>query len=163
MRYRLTFFKGFLLLYSIVLIFHALELPWSIAIAFEVLGGIALALFAHLRKSHLTLIFLVIHMVIEWIEYGSQVGHYSIREIVFYGIHTSLDFIFLWQEAKMHLFKYRNVLTVGVFVGLLIMFFYVRSSSITMQGHPSSGIEAVVLGGIFGCLCSHLLQKRSLT
>ena len=156
------FFKIFLLIYAGFLFFHALQMEWTPLAILGALLGLALAIVAHLRHSYATVILLVIHMGIEWIEYAQNGFSYSGRELAFYLVHALLDVAFLWQETKSHLFRFRYWTIGGVFVGLTILsiLFYSPISKDLVKSQNTMPIEAAVIGGILGCTFSHLLSKR---
>ena len=159
------FFKGFLVVYLIALIYHIASLhfgsPLTIA-GFAI--GIVLALFAHMRGGYGTIVLLVIHMTIEWSEYA-QHGSYSAREYVFYGFHTALDFVFLWQETKMHLPRFKYFVMGAVTIGLVMLFVYISRTALGVQSESvfiGGLVEPLVLGGILGCTLSHLFEKKKI-
>lgn len=156
------FFKIFLLIYAGFLVFHALQMVWSPLAVLGALVGLALAIVAHLRHSYATVILLVVHMGIEWIEYSQSGFSYSNREMAFYIVHVLLDAVFFWQEAKSHLFRFRYLASFGVVVGLLGLsaWFYIPTPIEISEQESVVPVEAAVIGGILGCTFSHLLSKR---
>jgi hypothetical protein len=157
------FFKIFLLIYAGFLVFHALQMVWTPLAILGALVGLALAIVAHLRHSYATVILLVVHMGIEWIEYAQSGFGYSNREMAFYIVHVLLDAVFFWQEAKSHLFRFRYLASAGVVIGLLALsaWFYIPVSNIEISEKENAvPVEAAVIGGILGCTFSHLLSKR---
>ena len=158
-----NFFKGFLVVYLFFLVYHITELRLGSMLTLACFtAGVILALVAHMRGGYGTVILLLVHMAIEWSEYA-QHGNYSAREYAFYGFHTMLDFVFLWQETKTHLARFRYSVMGAVIVGLTALFMFV--SKIAPEFHTGSLfvgnlIEPIVLGGILGCTLSHLFARK---
>ena len=155
------FFKGFLVIYLFFLVQHMRGFDfssWSVIIGFG--AGIMLALIAHTGRNYGTIIFLLIHMTIEWSEYARHKS-YTGKEIAFYGFHTILDFIFLWQEIKIHFWRFRRLLTGIAGIGLGTLFIIVSQSSFRMGGAQTVNnmVEPLVIGGILGCTLAHLFEK----
>jgi hypothetical protein len=121
--------------------------------------GIALAIVAHMRHGYGTIILLLVHMTIEWSEYARH-GAYSNKEIVFYGLHTMLDIVFLWQEARTHLFRFRYILMGSTILYLKLLFVCMRHISHSIPAYTTNLIEIVVIGGIAGCTLSHLIRRK---
>jgi len=162
MQHRL--FKPFLALYTAVLLYHIAEHgagSWYVLTALAT--GFCLALLAHARSGYGTTLLLIIHMSLEWSEYGRHES-FSLREVAFYGAHTVLDFIFLWQEAKAHFPKFKRAVVSIVSFGLAVLFVFVHESQAPIAANHAEGliggiIEMAVLGGILGCTLSHLFHR----
>ncbi len=156
-----TFFKLFLFLYLLVLVYHAIELNFNSCIAVIVLmSGIVLAIFAHMKHGYRTIILLVIHMCMEWFEYAHSGSTYTKKEILFYGLHTGMDITFLWQEAKTHLPRFRYHVMIFVIIGLAIVFLVAHNTDTTKTHSSHYLFEIVVIGGILGCTLSHLFTPK---
>ena len=157
-----TFFRVFLLVYLLVLVYHATDLQWnSWLTVFGLASGIVLALIAHLRHGYGMIVLLLIHMAIEWSEYGQQGAGYSAKEIVFYCIHTVLDFTFLWQEVRSHLEKFKYAVMIGITALLAVIFIaQYQPHPTVIETHSSNALEAIVIGGILGCTLSHIFMKK---
>ncbi len=157
------FFRGFLVVYLFFLVYHITGLHFGSSLTITGLAiGMILALFAHMRGGYGTIILLVIHMAIEWSEYAHH-GTYSVKEYLFYGFHTMLDFVFLWQETKMHLARFRYLVMGAVATGLTTLFVYVSWTTPGTQSESTlvaNLVEPLVLGGILGCTLSHLFERK---
>lgn len=132
-------------------------------------GGLAAALVAHKRHGYLPSCFLVTHMIIEWYHHALHGSHYDSGEITFHGIHTLLDIVFLHVEAKVHYQKFALLLVVCVVITLIGIFvhYYVPASSPALWSsvieekslHSNSVLNYVVIGGMLGCVLSHLFFR----
>ncbi|MBP6857669.1 MAG: hypothetical protein KBC11_00510 [Candidatus Pacebacteria bacterium] len=149
--------KIFLALYLGVLLVHVFEtgISWSLA-PFLALGFVV-ALVSH-RTSHvISLLFLVAHMTIEAIEYASL--GFSFTSVVLFWIlvHVAMDYVFLWGEVKKHFYNVRYQMYSSITLGVICIYFFVpRVASAITESH-SSILEFIVLGGVMGCVLSHLL------
>jgi hypothetical protein len=169
------FFKAFLLVYVGFLIFHAISLQWdSWIVGISLLVGFGVALLAHTRYGILTIGLLVVHMALEWIEYAHHEWYFSKGEIFFHGIHVCLDFVFLYQELRVHARRYWRLSLIAITAGLVILFgmnYQPQPKNRFMQAiyahahkhshnHRDAPIEPFVIGGMFGCILSHLVAKK---
>lgn len=169
------FFKSFLIVYGSFLLVHVWEMGFGSWQLFAgMLGGVAIALVAHKQHGYAPSIFLVAHMVIEWYHHALHGSHYETGEIVFHGIHTCLDVMFLFIEARAHYGKYALpfVLLVGTTLGGIFIYYYIplphdvspllaqamEIQRMTSDHHDHGGgmLHYVVIGGMFGCVFSHL-------
>lgn len=140
-------FLVFLLTYLAILAEHAIsDFSW------EMLGGFAIAVLAHSRRNKITLLLLVSHMVIEWFEWGS--GKAENTALMINVGHAVLDFTFLRHELIVHSPKYTGLILVGVSVILLAVF--LASSQVSVPEAVIESIHPIVLGGVVGCVLSHL-------
>lgn len=163
-------FRTFLIIYLVFLSYHISQIGSGTSFAIIGLGiGILIAVLVHRFRGYGTSILLVIHMTIEWIEYVAHGFHYSYTELAFYGLHTLLDFTFLWYEVKTYLPKSRYRV-IGVFGCMAIIFFVAvqYGESLREHGvglphheHGTGLVEMTVIGGILGCTLSHLFGKRT--
>lgn len=162
------FFTLFLLVYGMFLLTHTWNIVSSLPILAVVCGGLAVAIAAHKQHGYAPSVFLVIHMIIEWYYHARHGGHYSSTEIVFHAVHALLDLIFLWVESK-HYGKWAIHFLVGVLSLLvgIVWYFYVpapppmRSFTPFVQAlvphtHTHGWVHSFVLGGMLGCVLSHL-------
>lgn len=168
------FFKIFLVIYLAFLLYHASGIEFTSPLTvIGLITGVALAIVAHMRHGYGTIILLLIHMGIEWSEYTHHGFHYSKNDIVFYALHTVLDFIFLWQEAKTHLTKFRYVIMGSTTLVIIILVLTTNheispAQMFTMKylphdhEHGLSMFETIVIGGILGCTLSHLFRKKKM-
>lgn len=172
------FFKLFLVLYSGFLFIHIWEMglgSWKLAAG--LLGGVAIALAAHKGHGYVPSLFLVGHMTIEWYYHAVHGSHYSRSEIAFHGIHAFMDAIFLFIEAKEHYTKYALLFLGGVCITLSSIFVinYIPAPPVTISfspfmqnglkhSHGGGVLHYIIIGGILGCVLSHLmfpLTKKS--
>ena len=147
-------FSYFLFSYFLFLvIFH-----WEFFLKFQNLGllilGFIFAVFAHTRKNIFVLLFILIHIFLEWFEWSSL--KFIGKEFYFNIIHIVLDVIFLRHEIKVHINKkfYFSLYLFIIFMILLIsgIGFYFGSK---IDSKILYRLEPFVLGGILGCLASH--------
>ena len=171
------FFKAFLVIYVGFLILHSLSLNWaSWHVPLALALGLGVAALAHTRYGIVTITLLLIHICLEWTEHARHGWHYSNGEIALHGVHACLDFVFLYKEMRMHVKRFYRLVFVGILCGLGLLFvsFYKPAPknphllaimrSIHASGHThgqSSPLAPFVMGGMFGCILSHLLRKRS--
>ena len=142
----------FLFAYALFVGLHLSDVAWSPQIALAFLSGIALAILAHARKNYFTITILVLHMGIEWFEWSRQV--LNAHQIAFNCAHAAMDFIFLSHELAVHARKYRLLILAGLTAALVAIFSFGRSVSIEAESLQS--LEPFVLGGVLGCVCSHI-------
>jgi arginine exporter protein ArgO len=150
--------KLFLFGYLIVLGLHIFETgfepSWSIPL---ILGGFVLAIVAHRWSSILSILFLLVHMVIEAIEYSTQ--PLSGISVFWFFFHVILDFVFLYGETSKHFQKAKIPLFLSGLVAIISIYVflprYINHSSSHANGEPL--MVYFVLGGIVGCVLSHLL------
>ncbi len=144
---------------------HTIELGLSWGIAPFILFGFFLALFSH-RTSHvISLLFLVAHMTIEAIEYATQGMSFSTTILVWVGIHVVMDGVFLWSEVKRHFNQVRYQMWSTIVLGIVCIYVFVpkiATVSSALEGHESL-VEFVVIGGVIGCVLSHILPHRHAT
>jgi hypothetical protein len=114
--------------------------------------GIAVALFAHARRNILTLALLFSHMAIEWFEWGS--GQIVLLALLGNLLHAGMDFTFLHHEIKVHL-KKNPVLILGC-VFFILLFIFSIASQIEISEEILESIHPFVLGGVIGCVASHI-------
>lgn len=171
---REKFFQLFLIVYVGFLVLHSRTLPWnSLIVPLSVSAGFAVAVLAHTRYGVLTIGLLLVHIGLEWMEYARHGWHFSMGEIVFHGIHVCLDCVFLYQEFKMHIKRFRGLAFASVVVGIGIVFFsnyqsppqqpfarFFNTGGHTCN-HGDNPIEPFVLGGMFGCIIYHLNNTRT--
>ena len=158
------FFKGFLVIYLIFSIIALFEHDFASPVAITgIVAGFALAIVAHKRYGLLTIALLLVHMLIEWFEHSLHWRDYSTKEITLHGIHAALDFVFLFQELRAHAFKiWKRAFTVVVLIILTVIIVNFNKVSATeAEGISSILIEAFVVGGMYGCILSHLFKKES--
>ncbi len=168
--HRRLFFQLFLIIYGGFLLLHIWEMGFGSWQMFgALLGGLSVALLAHKRHGYLPSLFLVGHMIIEWYHHALHGSHYNGSEITFHGIHALLDMVFLYVEAKAHYGKFARYITIGALVTLTVTFVYYyipAPHSETWSGviqenhfHSEGVLSSVVVGGILGCILSHLFSK----
>ena len=143
--YRL--FVIFLIIYLGFLMHDAIH-----EISLWMIFGIGVALFAHTRRNILTLILLFSHMAIEWFEWGS--GQIVLLTLLGNLLHAGMDFVFLHHEIKVHLKKSPVFILSGLFFVLLFVFSI--ASQIEISEEIIKSIHPFVLGGVIGCVTSHI-------
>ncbi len=147
-KYKHLFFLIFLPSYLIIQTTHGWEhildpLLWI---------GVIVATLAHARRNILTLILLFSHMIIEWFEWGStEILPWILLSNLF---HTGMDFIFLHHEIKVHLKKDPTWILIGVF--LTLFFIFSVTSQIEIPEQMIERTHPFVLGGVIGCVASHI-------
>ncbi len=174
------FFKAFLAVYLIFSIYMLSEHNFGNLIGMTGLGlGLLVALLAHSRYGYLTIGLLLVHMVIEWSEHGLHWADYSSGEITMNVIHIALDFIFLYQELKVHAARYFAPIFSGIIIVLCLIFahgMYIEHNEHAADeahelhegeeahedehDHGGSLVESFVVGGMFGCILSHLFRRK---
>lgn len=146
--------------YFAVLLAHVFELgvSWGMLPFFAL--GFIVAIISH-RTSHvLSLLFLVAHMTIESIEYASVGFSFSVVVLFWLTIHIGMDYVFLWGEVKRHFYNVRYQMWSSIVLGLVCIYFFVPRLTSAMTEHHSSVLEFIVLGGVMGCVLSHLVPHR---
>ena len=137
----------FLIIYLGFLIHHAIhEVSWWMVL------GMGVALFAHARRNIFTLVLLFSHMAIEWFEWGSG-------QILFWALfgnilHAGMDFTFLHHEIRVHLKK--NPLLILGCVFFVLLFIFSIASCVEVSETIIESIHPFVLGGVIGCVASHI-------
>lgn len=149
--------KIFLTVYLGVLLVHVFEtgISWSLA-PFLTLGFVV-ALVSHRTTHVLSLLFLVAHMTIEGIEYATVGFVFSSAVLFWVIVHIAMDYTFLWGEVKRHFYNTRYQIYSSITLGLVCIYFFVPKVTETLTASHSSILEFVVLGGVMGCVLSHLL------
>lgn len=150
--------KTFLLFYFAVLLVHVFEtgISWSVL---PFLGlGLLVSVFAHRTTHILSLLFLVAHMTIESIEYASSGFNFKLAVLVWVLIHIVMDYVFLWGEVKRHFYSVRYQMWLSIALGLVCIYFFVPH--VLNSNSHSSILEFIVLGGVMGCVLSHLLPHK---
>jgi len=149
------FYTIFLFVYLFVMFAHVLDLPRNVLIISLFIFGFILALFAHARKNYITIILLLTHMSIEWFEW-SQVGlNLDVRSGLFNLAHVVMDFTFLSHELNAHIKRKKNFVFLMVIL-LLIVISLLGHFVIPKSEYVIDIIEPFVIGGILGCVLSHL-------
>jgi hypothetical protein len=157
-------FKAFLVAYALLLVLHTIGLEWNILTIISLASGLLLAFFAHAKKGYVTILLLAIHMTIEWSHHISHGLTYGVREIALHGIHTIFDFVFLVGEWKRHKKGAIPAIIVGIAIALSVLFFFADNHAhddIDEDDHARFPFEALVIGGILGCVGSHLFERKS--
>jgi hypothetical protein len=156
------FFRIFLVVYFLFLIYHATSIHFDSWIPVTALGiGILLSIMAHMRHGYGTIVLLLIHIILEWIEYTQHRHTFTEKELIFYTIHSVLDYIFLWEEVRTHARKWKYAL--GGSLVLLYLLIHMSGNVTATHNeheHESSSIEVLVIGGMLGCTTFHLFLKR---
>lgn len=156
-------FKIFLGIYLIFFLYHSLT-GFTLSGVIGLIVGLSVAFIAHAKKSHFTTALLLAHILIEWVEYSKHGLTYSSRELVMYGIHTFLDFVFLWQTLKRPV---REYVVGGLAIGIVCLIIttkrepiYAFGQKMLVHHHEPSFLEMIVVGGIIGCTVAHIVEKK---
>lgn len=149
--------KVFLAIYFAVLLVHVFEtgISWGL-VPFLVLGFIV-AIISH-RTSHvISLLFLVAHMSIEAIEYSSVGSGFTATILAWVAIHVMMDGVFLWGEVKRHFPTVAYQMWSTITLGVVCIYFFVPQVAGALTESHASILEFIVLGGVMGCVLSHLV------
>lgn len=150
-----NFYSFFLIFYALVMTYHAYSLNINFFILFLLALGFLLAIFAHAKKNYITIFLLLLHMSIEWFEW-SQVGIFNnLQEGLFNVSHVIMDFIFLSHELQAHIKRKKN-LVFAIVIFLLILISVLGHYVFLKSDLVLETIEPFVIGGILGCVLSHL-------
>jgi hypothetical protein len=147
-----SLFLAFLITYALFMALHTLSIHWTPQAIIIFVCGAGVAVFAHARRNHITILILVLHMGIEWFEWSQE--KIVVQKTVFNFLHVVMDFVFLSHELKVHTKNYRNVIILSVVVLLAVIFFLGHSVEIASQSFQK--LEPFVIGGILGCIFSHI-------
>ncbi len=147
-------------MYFVALLIHVFEIgiSWRV-LPFLVLGFIV-ALFAHRTTHVLSLLFLVAHMTIESIEYASVGFSFTTAVLFWVIVHIVMDYVFLWGEVKKHFYNVRYQMWSSIVLGVVCIYFFVPKVVGVLAESHSSILEFIVLGGVMGCVLSHLVPHK---
>lgn len=145
-------FVVFLFVYAVCVVAHALLVVSNGGATLWFMCGLVLAFCAHARKNYITITILVVHMGIEWFEWSHQ--KLMLRQVALNGIHAVMDFVFLSHELKVHVGRYRHAVSIVVACVLVSAFFFGQAH--TCRVDSLEDIEPFILGGVLGCLLSHI-------
>ncbi len=152
--------KTFLAVYIGVLLVHVFETGISWALLPFLVLGFVVAIISH-RTSHvISLLFLVAHMTIEAIEYASHGFNFGGAVLFWILAHIAMDYVFLWGEVKRHFYTVRYQMYSSIALGVVCIYFFVPKVASTLTQTNASLLELIVLGGVMGCVLSHLLPHR---
>ncbi|MCC7436274.1 hypothetical protein IT402_00130 [Candidatus Nomurabacteria bacterium] len=152
--------KMFLGLYLAVLFVHVFEIGISWTSLLFLGLGFVVAIISH-RTSHvISLLFLVAHMTIESIEYSSLGFSFGLAFLFWVLVHIAMDYVFLWGEVKKHFYNVRYKIFSSIALGLICIYFFVPKVAGEISTSHSSILEFIVLGGVMGCVLSHLLPHK---
>ncbi len=134
--------------YLIIKVVHG----WEHISDYSLWFGVIIAMLAHARKNKITIVILFSHMAIEWFEWGSA-------KILFLAFlcnifHAGMDFTFLHHEIKVHLKKNPTLILSGAL--LILLFIFLTSSQVEVSEEVLRSIHPFVLGGVIGCIASHI-------
>lgn len=142
-------FIVFLISYFIFLLNHAIN-----EISVWLFLGIGIAILSHAKKNLLTLMLLLGHMGIEWFEWGAETLVLSL--VLLNIVHAIMDFVFLNHEIKVHLKKINSNLLL-LFVLIFLICLYMYSPNIKVDEDILDILHRFVLGGVIGCVGTHLI------
>lgn len=148
-------FLVFLVFYTGTMLFHVAELErdWLTIILFLI--GLGVAIFAHARKNYITIALLLVHMSIEWFEWSQKGMSIGVKGGLLNAVHVIMDFVFLSHELSAHM-KKKRYLILTVSVAILLTVFLFGYFIIPTQEEIIEFIEPFVIGGVLGCVGSHL-------
>lgn len=154
------FWKVFLVVYLIRLLIHVFESGVTLkTLPFFAIGFIV-ALISHRTTHVLSLLFLVAHMTIESIEYSTAGFAFSAGVLFWVLVHIVMDYTFLWGEIKKHFYSVRYQMWSSISLGLICIYFFVPKVAGSLAEGHSSILEFIVLGGVMGCVLSHLVPHK---
>lgn len=150
----------FLFVYLAVLVIHVFETGVTLGTLPFLALGFVVAIISH-RTSHvISLLFLVAHMTIESIEYASVGFSFGLAVLFWVLVHIAMDYVFLWGEVKRHFYNVRYQMWLSIALGLVCVYFFVPHVVNVLAESHSSTLELIVLGGVMGCVLSHLLPHK---
>ncbi len=160
--------------YLILLVAHMATSAWQnpVAIGLLAFGLVTMTMVHRLPSALLTIPLIIGHMGIEWLQHARHGAHYGERELWIHGIHALFDLAFLWQILDSELRRFSRVVFLTVCVGISGLFLAHRKevpSSPTLpaftqpialphQHGPNNPIGFFILGGMIGCVGSHLIR-----
>lgn len=146
---RNSFFM-FLIFYFFFNLYHAYH-----EISIWLFFGVVIAIFAHGKKNSVSLILLLGHMSIEWFEWGKQAMIFGLFMLNI--LHAIMDFVFLNHEVRVHIKTILNPILVLSFVFFILAYIFIASSSIHVNEEIMEILHKFTLGGLVGCLGSHIV------
>lgn len=163
----------FLYVYGGFFAYHLFSIEWGneILVVGLLFMGATLAIAAHRgHRGWLTIAFILGHMTLEWFNHAQHGWHYGTREVLLHSTHSGMDILFLWFEVNAHFQKFRWPLMAGATALLAGIFLLALETgpevaSFLPDGHiphthALGPFEALVIGGIMGCLGWHFFSKK---
>lgn len=153
----------FLLLYIGFLISHVIQMRLEAKVFPFLFAGLLIAVIAHLKKHWSSIPFLVMHMVLEAIEFSSVGFSFTSGVLVWVLIHIGMDIVFLWDEVRRHFFSARYILVSSILIAVGSIYLFtptITGTSGALLELYHEQIEVFVIGGIIGCVLSHLIPHR---
>ena len=151
-KYLRHLFIIFLFAYLLFIGLHLFKINWNLQTFLLFFSGGALALLAHARKNYITVAILILHMCIEWFEWSEE--KLTMYQIIFNCLHATMDFVFLSHELKVHVKQYRKTILITLFVMLIAIFVF--GHNIPIEIGSLEKLEPIVIGGVLGCILSHI-------
>jgi hypothetical protein len=96
-------------------------------------------------------------MSIEAIEYASVGSGFTAAILAWVAIHVAMDGVFLWGEVKRHFPTVAYQMWSTITLGVVCIYFFVPQVAGTLTESHASILEFIVLGGVMGCVLSHLV------
>lgn len=158
-----TFSVLFLLVYIGLLISHVVQMQLETKVFPFLFAGLLIAVVAHLRKHWSSIPFLVVHMVLEAIEFSSVGFSFTAGILLWVLIHIGMDIVFLWDEVRRHFFSARYILISSILIAVGSIYLFSPTISGTSGAFLElyhEQIEVFIIGGIIGCVLSHLIPHR---
>lgn len=154
------FFRWFLVIYAITLIYHAFQLPFvNPLVTIGILAGLLLAIISHSYHGRIAFFLLLIHMSIDMVNHALYYQSYGIKEYVLGLFHLGLDLTFLYEESIEH-FKNPKMKMLLVLAGLISIFLISKLSGLSISENTHEPIEALAMSGILGCVFYHFYTIR---
>lgn len=119
--------------------------------------GLGLAIWSHKKSGIIAIALLFGHTTLEMLSHGFSWGAYSAMAMIVFAIHFCFDCGFLWTEMKHHVKSPKRVF---VFIVIIYILSFGSSALLITNGTGFSetieGTQSLLIGGIFGCVASHL-------
>lgn len=167
------FFPVFLIIYTIMIVSHMTHMMHEgvqCTMLISLILGLLFSIIAHYKHhNYWTAIFLLAHISIEYVYLFKNTQTMTIYQVILGGVHGVFDIVFLFEELKNYLQKYKKQL--AVVLGIVLASYLVKMItfvSFIEQGshtHHHSEIDMMIVGGTLGCLgmilFNYFSQKKS--
>ena len=168
--WRDSLFKAFLSMYLVIVLVHTASTHFTWQVVGALFAGGAVAAIAHRGHGIVPSVLLLTHVVIEWAVHARHGSHYSGITLTFHGMHTLFDASFLYIEAKHHWgrqWKWRLGVAAAC-ISFIFWYLYIPEmksfapyvAQQIMHTHTAHWVQQLLVGGILGCVLSHLLARK---